>query len=371
MLTRRTFIQSGLAAAMLTRRDAQSRAFAGQKTTAGKAEARMIKVVAPAQHHPANRTLAQFQNYWAVSHGPLFANTKNLRRYVQHITLTEAYGGDPAPTYDGVSMFWYDRYESMSPMTSDPEMLELFKAFGTRSRAAAAPSGPPPDPQVVALFKAVLKDDAQLFDRSSDWPMANKRASVAAVEHVIVDGPTSPTMVKAIFIASKLPGLTHNEFFDHWQHYHGRLGAKVPGVRRYVQNHALLESFADGSQTHDGWSEVWFDDLASLHAAVKTPEWRALAEDGATLFASKMDIGVARERIQKDLNWTYNDWGVNAMSLEDIRQRLIKQGYAAVAADAEAPGKIKAAAAHQALAVWTAEHLVTIDASGIDARPRR
>ena len=52
----------------------------------------MIKVLAPAQRHPSNRSLDAFHNYWAESHGPLFANTSKLRGYVQHLTLHEAYG---------------------------------------------------------------------------------------------------------------------------------------------------------------------------------------------------------------------------------------------------------------------------------------
>jgi len=64
----------------------------------------MIKVVAPAQHHPTNRTLYEFHDYWGESHGPLFANTQGLRRYVQHLTLHEAYGIEPAPNFDGVLM---------------------------------------------------------------------------------------------------------------------------------------------------------------------------------------------------------------------------------------------------------------------------
>ena len=106
-----------------------------------------------------------------------------------------------------------------------------------------------------------------------------------------------------------------------------------------------------------------------LHRAVKTPEWRALGEDGATLFASPMGVGVARERIQKDVDWKYNDWGVGAMSEQDVRERLETLGYTTLAADAGAPRQIKQAAARQALAVWTREHLVTIDDSRIDARP--
>ena len=251
----------------------------------------MVKVVAPALLHPTNRTLAQFQNYWAESHGPLFANTKGLRRYVQHITLTEVYRIDPAPTFDGVSMFWYDGWEAFGvPPSSDAELHALMEGVAgvplKEAPTTAGPSAPAagPDPQDVALMRAVLKDDAQLFDRSTTWPMHHKRSMVWAREHVVVDGPSRPDMVKAIFIATKMPGLTLAEFFDHWQNYHGQLAAIVPGLRRYVQNHAMPEAYTDGRQTHDGWSELWFDDLAALHSAVKTPEWRALGEDGATLF---------------------------------------------------------------------------------------
>src|SRR5664279_2488072 len=68
----------------------------------------MIKVLAPANINPSRRTMPEFHNYWAVSHGPLFSNTKALRRYVQHLSLPEAYNFEPKPTFDGASMFWYD-----------------------------------------------------------------------------------------------------------------------------------------------------------------------------------------------------------------------------------------------------------------------
>jgi hypothetical protein len=82
-----------------------------------------------------------------------------------------------------------------------------------------------------------------------------------------------------------------------------------------------------------------------------------------------MGVGIARERIQKDASWTRRDWGAGAMSEEEIRARLAEQGYDALAADPGAPAAIKRAAEDEALAVWTDEHLVTIDASRIDARP--
>ena len=54
-----------------------------------------------------------------------------------------------------------------------------------------------------------------------------------------------------------------------------------------------------------------------------------------------------------------------------MRQRLERQGYSRLATDPNAPRQIKAAAAKQALAVWTGQHIVTIDESQIDERPGR
>ncbi len=305
----------------------------------------MIKVLAPAIKNPHRRTLAEFHNYWAESHGPLFSNTADLRRYVQHLTLPEAYGGNPDPTYDGVSMFWYDSLDALRQPSSDP--------------------------RAVALRQAVRSDDAQLFDREPGWPLHHKKASVVAEEHVIVDGPATPSMVKTISVASRLPGLTTAEFFDHWLNVHGPLAAKCPGVRRYVQNHAIKEAYGFRDMTHDGWAEIWFDDIDAMHRTYATPEWATLREDGKTLFTYPMGIGVARELVQKEIGATPRQWGAAEMSEDEIRARLEKEGYKTLAADPDGPRKLKIADANHALCVWTWEHIVTIDDSAIDARPER
>jgi hypothetical protein len=59
------------------------------------------------------------------------------------------------------------------------------------------------------------------------------------------------------------------------------------------------------------------------------------------------------------------------MNEQDVRERLETWGYTALAADAAPPRQIKPAAARRALAVWTTEHIVTVDDSRIDARPGR
>ena len=80
-------------------------------------------------------------------------------------------------------------------------------------------------------------------------------------------------------------GWTHEQFVKHWVETHAPLAHKVPGLRRYVQNHIRDErTRADIEATPveiDGIAELWFDDQAALEAAAKTPEMKALHDDGA------------------------------------------------------------------------------------------
>ena len=61
----------------------------------------------------------------------------------------------------------------------------------------------------------------------------------------------------------KKPGLTAEEFSNHWRDVHGPL-FKVPQitqyVRRYVQHHVrIIAPGRNRSMDFDGFSEVWFD----------------------------------------------------------------------------------------------------------------
>jgi uncharacterized protein (TIGR02118 family) len=220
----------------------------------------MIKVVWAAMRKPGMPDEA-FYRHWTEVHGTLGARVSGMRRYVQHHTLPEARGGEPAPTHDGASIAWFDDLASL------------------RSRLASVE------------WRALSNDAPNLFDRST--PMS----VVVATERPVVDGATAPGMVKAIYVAARQPGLSVEEFQERWFAVHGALCARVPALRRYVQNHALPEAYSGTPVlTHDGWSELWFDDLDSLRAAVASAEWLALREDGRTLFAQPMSVVVARER---------------------------------------------------------------------------
>jgi uncharacterized protein (TIGR02118 family) len=301
-----------------------------------------IKRITAANENLTNgRSRTEAQHYWAETHGKLVANNPNLRRYHHYFSLPEAYESTPKPTFIGISMFWRD----------DPFMM-----------SQPAPGG----------WFPVREDDQHVFDRTRRWPIDDQHADILGEENIIIDSEKTPSMVNAIFMVCRLPGLDHRDFFEHWSEVQGPLAMKLPGLRRYIQNHADLEAFTRGGQTHDGWSEFWFDDFAAFQRAVASPEWRAMEEDGRTLFCEQKGIVIGREYVQKDESWKPRDYGSLSLTEEEIAARLASEGYKALlAADPGAPAKIKAAAAKDQLGVWTPDHLVTLDDSRIDARPVR
>ena len=105
---------------------------------------------------------------------------------------------------------------------------------------------------------------------------------------------------------------------------------------------------------------------------LKTEEWRSRASETARrIFSPNIGVVVCHERVKKEFDWTYSDWGVGALDEDAIRARLRADGYVSLAEDPDAPGKIKKAAANEALAIWNELHLVTIDESRINVRPEK
>jgi uncharacterized protein (TIGR02118 family) len=295
------------------------------------------RLTAANENLTAGRSRAEAQEYWAEVHGKLVANRPTLKRYHHYFSLPEAYESSPKPTFIGISMFW-----NVDPL--------------------AAEQMPP------GAFWPIGPDDRQLFDREPKWPRQDQHADILGEEHVILDGQSGTGMLAAIFMVCRRPGLSHKDFFEHWKGDHAALAAKLPGLRRYTQNHAVMDTAGRGNLTHEGWSEFWFDDFAAFQRATQSPEWAAMQEDGATLFAPEMGIVIGREYVQKDDSWRPSDWGVLSLNEEQIRERLKREGYA-LAENPEAPSKIKTAAEKNMLGVWTPEHLVTLDDSRIDVRP--
>ena len=96
----------------------------------------------------------------------------------------------------------------------------------------------------------------------------------------------SKTFTKRLGILKKREDMTHEQFVQHWMGTHAELCKKLPGLRRYSVNLVDRERFPDFG--YDGFSELWFDTEAELHASFKSPEGKTLLADLPN-FTSKID----------------------------------------------------------------------------------
>jgi uncharacterized protein (TIGR02118 family) len=85
-------------------------------------------------------------------------------------------------------------------------------------------------------------------------------------------------------LIQKRSDIGSDDFRTHWRDSHGPLAAKLPGLRRYHQNHVVDRaqrgiSYARGGNDFDGFSELWFDDVPSMLAAFATEDVQLLGKD--------------------------------------------------------------------------------------------
>jgi uncharacterized protein (TIGR02118 family) len=81
---------------------------------------------------------------------------------------------------------------------------------------------------------------------------------------------------------------------------HAPLALAVPGVRRYVQSHILVErtrpDIPASDVDIDGIAELWYDDRAAMERSAATPEARRLFADGAP-FIGRIESFVVEEKV--------------------------------------------------------------------------
>jgi Ohr subfamily peroxiredoxin/uncharacterized protein (TIGR02118 family) len=93
-------------------------------------------------------------------------------------------------------------------------------------------------------------------------------------------------MLKVILTIQKRPDLSGDAFERHYVEVHGPIVAKLPNLRRYVQNtwshqfgpDEVIPNLA-APRLLGGISELWFDDLDAVHAAMQSEAWALSGED--------------------------------------------------------------------------------------------
>ena len=86
-------------------------------------------------------------------------------------------------------------------------------------------------------------------------------------------------MFTVTFVVNEKPGMDRAEALRYWRDTHGALVRKVPGVRRYVQQHAV--GAPEGEPPFLGVASLYFDDAEAFAAAAASPEFAAAIEDVA------------------------------------------------------------------------------------------
>jgi uncharacterized protein (TIGR02118 family) len=95
-------------------------------------------------------------------------------------------------------------------------------------------------------------------------------------------------MFKVVFLVKRRPDLSVADFQEHWRTRYAPLMAKTPGLRRYVQSHALPQGYSKGELLFDGIQELWFDTEEAFEGAEGSEEFAAaLQSEGEFLDTSR------------------------------------------------------------------------------------
>jgi len=86
-------------------------------------------------------------------------------------------------------------------------------------------------------------------------------------------------MHKIVTLIKRRSDLSVENFQTYWAGHHGPLMKQAPGIRRYVQSHALPQGYRRGELLFDGISELWFEDENAYGACLNSNEFKAAKRD--------------------------------------------------------------------------------------------
>jgi uncharacterized protein (TIGR02118 family) len=111
-------------------------------------------------------------------------------------------------------------------------------------------------------------------------------------------------MIVRVTAAPRAAGLSCEEFQAHWSGEHGRLAGQIPGVRAYVQNHAVL---ADGRPLlpyigFDAFAEISFDSVQAMDDGFASDFYRSsvVSDEGAMIDKRHFYLILASRRALDD-----------------------------------------------------------------------
>ncbi len=183
-----------------------------------------------------------------------------------------------------------EEYKKLSPAT----VAQYGGRFVVRGGAAEVVEGEwAPQRLVILEFPSV--NQAKEWAASDAYaPARELRQAASSSNIVVVEGvpPVATTgaavrnYTKRLGILRKRDDLTYEQFHRHWLTTHATLCARLPKLRRYGVNLVDRERFPKFG--YDGFSELWFDNEADMHAAFASKDGQILLADLPN-FTSQID----------------------------------------------------------------------------------
>ncbi len=145
--------------------------------------------------------------------------------------------GDAAPAFSGVAELWFDT----------PELAHI-----------ACKAGYP--------LQGLISDGASVARRS------------VGLERSVMLMPSfrRGSGIKGVFPFGKKKGQRVEDFQNHWWHRHGPIAALTEGASAYIQCHPMPYLYSIAEPPFDGITEIWWSDVATARAAMKS---RQMTED--------------------------------------------------------------------------------------------
>ncbi len=111
-------------------------------------------------------------------------------------------------------------------------------------------------------------------------------------------------MITRVFFAARRSDLTTEACLAHWRGHHSAIGARLPGVRAYVQNHGVLAGgrFLLPYPGFDIMPELEWDDLAAMDAAIDSPihEQDSVGDEANFIDATRTGVAVTSRHVLID-----------------------------------------------------------------------
>jgi uncharacterized protein (TIGR02118 family) len=109
-------------------------------------------------------------------------------------------------------------------------------------------------------------------------------------------------MIVRMGLLNKKPDWTPEDFRRYWTETHGPIAARLPGLRSYLQHHVIDTArrgitYKRGPEHVDGFSELVFDDDATMRVALASAVAPSLAEDEARFLGRLRVIVVDRREV--------------------------------------------------------------------------